>query len=124
MFGLTASAAHADRYVRGPIYRAPTVFSWTGFYIGGHVGGAWSRIDWSDVSLTGEPVDNDSRGFIGGGQVGFNWQAGNIVVGIEATYSGTNLDGSFTSAVTPSALRVGRRMTLSSARKREIGVAT
>lgn len=99
--GLFATAASADGYVRGPGYRVPLPFSWTGFYIGGHVGGAWSRVDWADVSLTGEPVDNDSSGFIGGGQIGYNWQAGNIVLGVEATYSGTNLDGSFTSAVDP-----------------------
>ena len=37
---LGASQANADGYVRAPAYAAP--FSWTGFYLGGNVGGAWS----------------------------------------------------------------------------------
>jgi outer membrane immunogenic protein len=104
VLGLGASAAHADGYIRGPGYRVPAPFSWTGFYIGGHVGGAWSQVDWANVSLTNERVNNDSSGFIGGGQVGFNWQVGNIVLGVEGTYSATNLGDTATSTVNPAAV--------------------
>jgi outer membrane immunogenic protein len=66
---LAASGASADGYRRGggPVYNAP--WSWTGFYIGGHAGYAWSDVTWDNVSLTGEGVNNDASGFIGGGQV-------------------------------------------------------
>ena len=47
--------------------------------------------------LTGERVNNDDRGLIGGGQIGYNLQAGNIVFGIEATLSRTNLSDDFPS---------------------------
>ena len=69
--------------------------SWTGFYIGGHLGYGRSEVDWADVSLTGERVNNDGRGFVGGGQIGYNWQIGNIVIGAEGTLSRTNLDDDF-----------------------------
>jgi outer membrane immunogenic protein len=63
-----------------PAYTAPAVvYNWTGFYIGGHVGGAFA----GDNSL----VSSDAR-FMGGVQAGFDYQfAPNWVLGAEAQYS-------------------------------------
>jgi outer membrane immunogenic protein len=63
-----------------PAYTAPAViYNWTGFYIGGHVGGAFA----GDNSLQG----SDAR-FLGGVQGGFDYQfANNWVIGAEAQYS-------------------------------------
>jgi len=63
-----------------PAYTAPAVvYNWTGFYIGGHVGGAFA----GDSSLRGD----DAR-FLGGVQAGFDYQfAPNWVIGAEAQYS-------------------------------------
>jgi outer membrane immunogenic protein len=71
-------------------------FSWTSFYIGGHVGGAW---DSRDVGLfdtiSGEKVGigkTKASGFLGGGQIGLDYQlAPNWVIGIEADVAGANL---------------------------------
>src|SRR5258708_5441905 len=77
----------ARTYSKAPAYTAPAVvYNWTGFYIGGHVGGAFA----GDNSLQG----SDAR-FLGGVQGGFDYQfAPNWVVGAEAQYSwmagGTN----------------------------------
>jgi outer membrane immunogenic protein len=79
--------------------------SWTGFYFGAHAGGVWQTVDWADVSLTGERVNNDSSGFIGGGQIGYNVQTGNVVFGVEASISGTTLDDTHRSTVNPAAVR-------------------
>jgi outer membrane immunogenic protein len=58
------------------------IYNWTGFYIGGHIGGAFA----GDNSLAG----NDGR-FLGGVQGGFDYQfAPNWVTGIEAEYSWMN----------------------------------
>src|ERR1700710_619290 len=67
-------------YAKAPAYTAPeVVYNWTGFYIGGHVGGAFA----GDNSLAG----NSGR-FLGGVQGGFDYQfAGNWVLGAEAQYS-------------------------------------
>jgi len=67
-------------YTKAPAYTAPAVvYNWTGFYIGGHVGGAFAGND----SLQG----SDAR-FLGGVQAGFDYQfAPNWVLGAEAQYS-------------------------------------
>ena len=81
---LAAPAFAADMpprtYSKAPAYTAPEViYNWTGFYIGGHVGGAFA----GNNSLTG----SDGR-FLGGVQGGFDYQfAPNWVVGAEAQYS-------------------------------------
>jgi len=70
-------------YTKAPAYTAPqVVYNWTGFYIGGHVGGAFA----GNNSLQ----SSDAR-FMGGVQAGFDYQfAPNWVVGAEAQYSWLN----------------------------------
>ena len=70
----------ARTYTKAPVYTAPQViYNWTGFYIGGHLGGAFA----GDNSLAGS-----SGRFMGGVQGGFDYQfADNWVVGAEAQYS-------------------------------------
>jgi outer membrane immunogenic protein len=99
---LSFPAAAADLGAR-PVGKAPVVapvalYNWSGFYIGGHVGGVWGDKDWVDV--TGFPVfaptfdgSHEVSGFLAGGQAGFNWQAGNWVFGVEGQISWTNADG-------------------------------
>jgi outer membrane immunogenic protein len=80
-----APAFAADVPVRGPVYKAAPapVFNWTGFYFGGHVG-----YGWGDATIIG-----DVDGFIGGAQVGYNWQLSrNWVFGVEADISGTDMN--------------------------------
>ena len=70
---------------RAPVAYIPAapMFSWTGFYIGGNVGGGWSRGNVTD-SLFGVNFDNgNSASFLGGGQVGGNYQIGSFVIGAE-----------------------------------------
>jgi outer membrane immunogenic protein len=99
--GLGAGAAIADGYVPPPDYVVVPFVSWTGLYIGGHVGGAWSEIDWSNINLTGERFDKTNSGFIGGGQIGYNYQIGNLLLGVEATVSGADLNRDFRSIALP-----------------------
>ena len=82
----------ADRATK-PVYKAPppppavyAIYNWTGLYIGGHVGFGSTKFEFN----TG--IDSGSRtSFIGGGQLGFNWQAGSIVWGVEGDISGADL---------------------------------
>src|SRR4029450_13970994 len=81
--GPTAPALAADLaarpYTKAPAYVAQPIYNWTGFYIGGHLGGAFA----GDKSLTG----NEGR-FLGGVRGGADYQfASSWVVGIEAQYS-------------------------------------
>jgi outer membrane immunogenic protein len=73
----------ARTYAKAPAYSPPAViYNWTGFYIGGHLGGAFA----GDNSFVG----SDAR-FMGGVQGGFDYQfAPNFVMGVEAQYSWLN----------------------------------
>jgi outer membrane immunogenic protein len=78
-----------------PVMAPVAFYNWSGFYIGGHVGGLWGDKDWTDLTF-GVPFaegSQDVSGFLAGGQIGFNWQAGNWVFGLEADASWTNADG-------------------------------
>ena len=81
--GTSAFAADlpARTYTKAPAYVPAPIYNWTGFYIGGHVGGAFGG-----NSAFG---NNDGR-FLGGLQAGADYQfAPNWVVGIEGQYSWT-----------------------------------
>jgi len=101
--GLGAGAAVADGYEPPPGYAVVPFVSWTGLYVGAHLGGAWSEIDWSNINLTGERFNKNDSGFIGGGQIGYNYQIGNLLLGVEATLSGADLNRDFRSIVLPTA---------------------
>jgi|SRR5215510_2496386 len=80
-------AQAADPSPRPPVYRPPAAvpyYDWSGFYIGGHVGFA--------------TTDNDS-GVVGGGQIGFNYQVGQWVFGVEGTLAATSIGESATVVV-------------------------
>lgn len=79
-------AAAADlgaRYSGAPAYAAP-LYTWTGFYIGAHLGGAFS----GNYNFNGPALTDNNAHFMGGVQAGTDWQfAGNWVVGAEGQYS-------------------------------------
>lgn len=86
--GIAAPALGADLasapYYKAPAYPAP-IYNWTGFYIGGHIGGVFS----SDNNFSGLTTGNNSNGrFLGGVQGGADWQfAPNWVLGAQGEYS-------------------------------------
>ena len=87
--GAAAPALAADlgarTYSKAPAFVPAPIYNWTGFYIGGHIGGAFR--DTNNNVLLGNNNNNDGR-FIGGGQVGYDYQfAQSWVAGIEANYS-------------------------------------
>jgi outer membrane immunogenic protein len=76
-----------------PVAYAPPVYNWTGFYIGGNVGAGFAHSSWADPFI-GTHDTFDKTGFIGGGQVGVNWQINALVLGIEGDFDWTSLKGS------------------------------
>jgi outer membrane immunogenic protein len=85
-------------------YKAAVVapaYNWSGLYFGGQAGLGWDSVEWSDISLTGEPIRSKTFGAVGGGHVGYNWQANQWVVGVEAALLGANLKNTQLSAVVP-----------------------
>jgi outer membrane immunogenic protein len=100
---MAASASAADLAVR-PVYKvllpviAPS-FSWTGFYLGGELGGKWGRTNWTTTSNSDFPGtildasfrrNEDPSGFRAGGYAGYNWQMTDWVVGLEGSGAWAN----------------------------------
>jgi outer membrane immunogenic protein len=82
----------ADLAVKAPANIPPPLFSWTGCFVGAHVGGALR--DDRLTSLSGKSGSSDTSGFVGGGQVGCDYQfAGGWVVGAEGRAAWTSLKG-------------------------------
>ena len=87
-----------------PVFAAPPApapapvssFSWSGCYVGGHLGGGWGEKDLTDFELlsAGASAVADINGWLGGGQIGCNYQfATNWVAGVEVADSWANLRG-------------------------------
>jgi outer membrane immunogenic protein len=97
----------ADLPMKSPVPVAP-VFSWTGCYLGAHVGGGRGSKAMTDPVLlvqdslggagttTGvTTVTTTPTGAVIGGEIGCDYQfAGNAVIGIEGTASGTTMKAS------------------------------
>jgi outer membrane immunogenic protein len=93
--GFSATAASAADI-------APAAYDWSGFYFGANAGVAWNNSELeSDYEYIGSPplppiydtldfdavssnLDADDAAFTGGAMIGYNWQSGNLVVGVEA----------------------------------------
>jgi outer membrane immunogenic protein len=76
-----------------PMIYAPPVYNWTGFYVGGNVGGGFANSNWTDPFGAANNTFSDNS-FIGGGQIGFNYQFNWLVVGLEGDFDWTGLKGS------------------------------
>jgi outer membrane immunogenic protein len=115
---LSLGAAHvalaSEIPVKVPVHKAPpatvVAANWTGFYAGLNAGGSWG----------GDPINNSGtlnlcvganvqcvqapgaipgqfntqpRGFIGGGQIGYNWRRGAVVWGVETDFQASGIKG-------------------------------
>lgn len=117
--GMSSSASAADlparTYTKTPMISPAT--NWSGFYGGVNLGYGWGNndTDLADATpvpnagatdLASQSMSGRSSGVIGGGQIGYNWQIGSFVTGLEADIQGSALKGSATQAklatVTPS----------------------
>ena len=72
-------------------YSSPYYYNWTGFYVGGNLGIAWDTSTLNDDFFEAS-FSTSSSGFVGGGQVGYNWQISpQFVVGVEWMLDGTSI---------------------------------
>jgi outer membrane immunogenic protein len=97
--GAAAPASAADLAAR-PYTKAPpmvaAVYDWTGFYVG--VNGGWDSVA---PFLIGPEGSHDATGGTVGGQVGYRWQAGTFVFGLEAQGNWADFSGSNVSVLFP-----------------------
>jgi outer membrane immunogenic protein len=117
------AAQAADLTVKAPAMAPPPVSSWTGLYIGASAGAAF--LSHTDIYAYGsflDPIMNTATttGFIGGGQIGYNFQSGSFVYGIEGDFSG--LSGKVSTHGIPNSTYTGQVSWLATARGR-VGLA-
>src|SRR4029450_5696807 len=122
---MTIAPANAADLGLRPMYAAPRAFTWSGCYIGGNVGYGWGR---ERVSIpnsgtrTGVPelagvslpsVTGNTKGVLGGGQVGCNYQfAPNWVIGIEGDGEAADIKGDVTQSISFTDPRTGGHNTV------------
>jgi outer membrane immunogenic protein len=86
-----------------PLYAAPPLPLWTGFYIGGNAGGglgnAVSNFGVGGASFAS--VDNSLKGAVAGGQLGYNWQSGPMVYGLETDIQFSTAKGTLSAPCVP-----------------------
>jgi outer membrane immunogenic protein len=97
---LTAPASAADLAAR-PYTKAPpmiaAIYDWSGFYIGANGGWGSSRNCWDFLPVAGAVAPegcHDATGGVAGGQIGYRWQSGGWVFGLEAQGNWADLRGS------------------------------
>jgi outer membrane immunogenic protein len=101
-----ALAADLPNQKSAPIFAALPAYSWTGFYGGLNAGGGWQNdggpsICYAGSGVIGGPgchlfpnVNVNAGGFIGGGQIGYDWQYEQFVFGGETDFQGSTIHGS------------------------------
>ena len=109
---LAAPASAADLAAR-PYGKAPAmiaaVYDWSGFYIGANGGWGSSRKCYTNTAIAGVAIAptaegcHDATGGTAGGQIGYRWQSGAFVFGLEAQGNWADFRGSNASLAAPGA---------------------
>lgn len=95
--GLMSAASAADLPLKG-LPAASVPFTWSGCFVGGHMGGVVTQD--RTISASGSTNNFGSTGFVGGGQIGCDYQlASNWVVGVEDRAAWSSLGGSHPGSV-------------------------
>jgi outer membrane immunogenic protein len=109
--GLASGAFAADLPSRvaapAPVFAPVPIFTWTGFYAGVNAGYGWQDNEDNSffvpagtfvtaplASGTVSFGDEGGDGFVGGAQIGYNYQMGTFVIGVEADLQWADLGGS------------------------------
>ena len=79
--------------VAAPVVAPVPVYNWSGFYIGANGGYGWAGVSVEALGLTAS--GGDLKGPFAGGQIGYNFQSGMIVFGIEADGQWANINEAY-----------------------------
>ncbi len=95
-----ASAADLPSRKAPPAYMPPPlpIFTWTGVYVGAQIGYQWGTSTTGLAATAGGPVviglpNYSPSGVVGGAHIGYNYQIGPLVAGLEGEVDGTNYKG-------------------------------
>jgi outer membrane immunogenic protein len=105
-WGLAGPASAADMAVKAapPPAPLPVIYDWTGFYIGGNGGWGQAHNCWNFLTVVGATIADGCRNVSGGllgGQIGYRWQTGQFVFGVEGQGDWADLSGTRVSLINP-----------------------
>ncbi len=112
VLGLVSPVLAADLpfYSKAPAVATP-MYDWSGFYAGVFGGGGFGNHNLNNAlgpaGLANYTINYESSGGIAGGEVGYNWQSGNIVLGAEADGFWSGIKGSDIGAFNAGLLPIG-----------------
>jgi outer membrane immunogenic protein len=114
LFSDPANAADLARKAPPPMVAPAPVYSWTGCYVGAHVGWGWGHANHTESSFSSSFHGSASSGLnqngaLFGGQVGCNyqfagwspWSGSNWVIGVQGDFAGTDINGKGQEAFDP-----------------------
>jgi outer membrane immunogenic protein len=100
--GVAAPALAADLAMPAP---EDVMYNWSGFYVGGNAGVGSSHSCWTNIFLGGlftfDEGCHNATGGLAGAQIGYRWQSGALVLGLEAQGDWASLEGSNESTSVP-----------------------
>lgn len=105
MFGFMHSGLAADLSIyRKAAAAAAPEYDWSGFYVGVAGGYGFGNHDLNNATGPATTLGNatanySSQGGLGGGEIGYEWQSGHIVLGVETDFFGADINGDDSSAV-------------------------
>jgi outer membrane immunogenic protein len=106
--GTAAPASAADLaahpYIKAPPPVVATIYDWSGFYIGANGGWGQAHNCWDFVTVAGAVLPNgctNQSGGIIGGQLGYRWQTGQFVFGLEGQGDWADISSSHISVINP-----------------------
>jgi outer membrane immunogenic protein len=98
VLGLMSPALGADLpiYTKAPPVATP-LYDWTGFYVGAFGGGGYGNHNLNNAlgpaGFANFTVNYSSKGGIGGGEAGYNWQSGSVLFGVEGDAFWSDIKG-------------------------------
>lgn len=88
---IAAQSADMPRSYKAPAYTAPAYANWSGFYVGINAGYGFGKSNWTNALAT--TGDFDVKGAMAGGTVGYNFQTGSWVWGLEGDFDWSGMKG-------------------------------
>jgi outer membrane immunogenic protein len=108
MIVLSNAAGSAELPVKAPAVAGMSAYNWSGVYVGANLGYGRASADWTNQESTpfatffdlipGDTFSNGMSGILGGGQLGYNYQTGRWVFGLEAMLDASAIKGNQISA--------------------------
>jgi outer membrane immunogenic protein len=94
-FGFVSAASAADMPMKSPAPMMAPAYNWTGFYVGVNGGYGWGTTTGTALPVATGGNVNLTGGLVGG-TLGYNFQMGSWVLGLEADYDWANINGTTT----------------------------